>query len=93
MSHRAGAVASRSIELALRGERFQAADVRRSLSDPPSRSTTYRVLRQLEEDGWITQRGNGWHPDVKAQMLRGSDRDDEEDRDRGGPLVDVDDVL
>lgn len=69
MTHRAAAVASRAIALALRGESFTAEDVRRGVDDPPSRATVYRVLRQLEADEWIEQRGNGWHPDVKARLL------------------------
>ncbi|MBP1923400.1 DNA-binding IclR family transcriptional regulator [Halorubrum alkaliphilum] len=32
-------------------------------------STVYRVLRQLEADDWIEQRGNSWHPDMKPRML------------------------
>lgn len=78
MEHRAAAVASRGIELAIRGESFTAEDILKPLSStnrhpnttPPSRSTVYRVLRQLEDDEWIEQRGNGWHPDIKSKMLR-----------------------
>jgi len=96
MSHRSTAVASRAVELSLRGERFQLEDVRRGVDDPPSRSTIHRVLRQLETDDWIEQRGNGWHPGVKAQMLSdvgSSDDQDDGRRDRGGALVDVDEIL
>jgi hypothetical protein len=88
MTQRAAAVASRAIEIALRGEPFTADDVRRGVEDPPSRATVYRVLAQLQEDEWIEQRGNGWHPDVKAQMLGGGEK-----RDRGGFTIDVDDIL
>jgi len=87
MEHRSAAVASRGIELALSREPFTADDVRRAISDPPSRSTVYRVLAQLEADDWIEQRGNGWHPSVKAQMLSGKEK-----RDRGFSL-DMDDIL
>ena len=93
MKHRAAAVASRGIELALQREPFTADDVRRGLNvrrgheDPPSRATVYRVLAQLQEDDWIEQRGNGWHPDVKAQMLSGKEK-----RERGFSL-DMDDIL
>jgi len=87
MTHRAAAVASRGIELALQREPFTADDIRRGLDDPPSRSTVYRVLAQLQADEWIEQRGNGWHPDVKAQMLTGKEK-----RDRGFSL-DMDDIL
>ena len=86
MEHRGAAVASRGIELALQRESFTADDVRRGLTDPPSRATVYRVLRQLQEDDWIEQRGNGWHPDVKAQMFGGGSGG------RGFSL-DVDDIL
>ena len=87
MEHRAAAVASRGIELAMQREPFTADDVRRGLADPPSRATVYRVLAQLQEDEWIEQRGNGWHPDVKAQMLSGRKK-----RERGFSL-DMDDIL
>jgi len=87
MKHRAAAVASRGIELALQREPFTADDIRRGLDDPPSRSTVYRVLAQLEKDDWIEQRGNGWHPDVKAQMLSGKEK-----RERGFSL-NMDDIL
>lgn len=79
MRHRAGAVASYSIELAIRGVQFSASDIRRGLNDPPSKSTVYRVLRQLEQDEWITQLGNGWQPGMKAQMLGDIDNDRDED--------------
>ncbi len=87
MSHRAAAVASRGIELALSREPFTADDVRRGVDDPPSRATVYRVLAQLREDDWIEQRGNGWHPDVKAQMFSGK-----ENRESGFSL-DLDNIL
>jgi len=90
MEHRGAAVASRGIELALQREPFTADDVRRGLTDPPSRATVYRVLRQLQEDDWIEQRGNGWHPSVKARMLGdGADGD----RDGSGFGIDLDGVL
>ena len=69
MSHRAASVASRAIELALRGEHFTTTDIRRGVDDAPSRSTIYRVLDDLEGDDWIAQRGNGWVPGMKATML------------------------
>ena len=87
MTHRAAAVASRGIELALQREPFTADDIRRGVDDPPSRSTVYRVLQQLAADDWIEQRGNGWHPDMKAQMLSGKKK-----QDRGFSL-DMDDIL
>lgn len=87
MTHRAAGVASRGIELALQREPFTADDICRGVDDPPSRSTVYRVLHQLREDDWIEQRGNGWHPDVKAQMLSGKEK-----RERGFSL-DMDDNL
>jgi len=87
MTHRAAAVASRGIELALRREPFTADDIRRGVDDPPSRSTVYRVLAQLQEDEWIEQRGNGWHPDLKAQMLSGKEKRE------SGFSLDLDDIL
>ena len=100
MTHRAAAVASRGIELALQRDPFTADDIRRGLADPPSRSTVYRVLRQLEADDWIEQRGGGWHPDLKAQMLGGSgggdvdtDGRDRGDQAGGGFGLDLDEIL
>ena len=91
MSHRAATVASRAIELALRGEHFTAADIRRGVDDPPSRSTLYRVLDQLAADDWIAQRGNGWAPGMKATMLGGGD--DDTDDSRASFEIDTDDLL
>lgn len=92
MSHRAGAVASRAIELALQGEPFRVTDVQRGLSDPPSRQTIYRVLRQLEADDWITIQDHTWYPDIKAKGL--GDVDDQDDRERRrGFSVDAEDLL
>ena len=73
MSHRAAAVASRAIELALRDEHFTVTDIRRGVDDAPSRSTVYRVLDELAADDWIAQRGNGWAPGMTATMLGGGD--------------------
>ena len=102
MKHRSAGVASRAIELALQGRTVTVNEIQRGLSKPPSRQTIYRVFRQLEADDWIEQDGNEWHPDVKANLLSGDgsgdDRDGDQDdgdrrHDRGGPLVDVDDIL
>ena len=100
MTHRGAAVASRAIELSLQRDPFTADDIRRGLADPPSRSTVYRVLRQLEAADWIEQRGNGWHPDLKAQMLGGSgggdvdtDGRDRGDQAGGGFGLDLDEIL
>lgn len=79
MTHRAATVASRAIELALRGEHFTAADIRRGVDDAPSRATVYRVLDELAADDWIAQRGNGWAPSMKATMLGDSDADTDDD--------------
>lgn len=91
MSHRSAAVSSKVIEFSLRGREFQVSDLERDLTDPPSRQTMYRVLDQLREDDWIIQRGNGWVPGVKAQMLGTSG--DLEGGGRGGFSIDVDDLL
>lgn len=90
MTHRSAAVASRAIELALRGERFQVDDVQRGLSNPPSRQTIYRVLDQLDEDDWLTCHGKIWKPDLKASML--GDVDDEDDG-RDGFSLSAEDLL
>lgn len=92
MQHRATAVASRALELALRGKSFRVRDVQRGLSDPPSRQTVYRVLQQLEADDWIRVDGHSWHPDIKSQML--ADVDEGTDRDgRRGLGLDTEDLL
>jgi len=93
MTHRGAAVASRAIELALRGESFTADDIRRGVDDSPSRSTIYRVLRQLASCDWIEQQGNGWHPSVKAQLLRGSGSDDAKSDRRGSFEIDIEDIV
>ena len=72
MHHRSAAVASRAIELALREGAFRANDVRRGLDEPPSESTTTRVLRQLEADGWLTRetdRSDIWRAGLQARSL------------------------
>lgn len=86
MPHRATAVASHAIELALRGEAFKVQDLRRGIDDPPSRQTIYRVLRQLESDEWVTVDGHTWHPDFKAEALGDVDDSDE---DTAGFSIDV----
>jgi len=91
MTHRSAAVASRALELALRDQDFTVDDVRRGLSDPPSRQTIYRVLDQLAEDDWVTCSGKIWHPDIKAEML--GDVDDQDDGGREGFSLSADDLL
>lgn len=92
MPHRSAAVASRAIELALRGESFHLDDVRRGVDDPPAQSTIYRVLQQLAADEWIEQRGNAWHPDMQATMLGGGE-DDSTDDSGASFEIDTDDLL
>lgn len=91
MTHRATAVASRSVELALRGESFKLADIRRGVSDAPSRQTIYRVLSQLEADEWIEQDGKYWRPAFKSQLL--ADVDDEAGRERRGFALSASDLF
>jgi len=91
MEHRAAGVASRALELALRGESFQVKDIQRMLSDAPSRQTCYRVLRQLAADDWIYQNGKTWYPDLKAKGLRGDGENDPDDGD--GFSISADDVF
>ena len=93
MGHRAAAVASRAIELSLRGEHFTTADIRCGVDEPPSRSTVYRVLDELAADDWIAQRGNGWAPGMNATMLSG-DGDNGDSDDSGASFeIDTDDLL
>jgi len=89
MEHRAAGVASQAIEFAVRGKVFTVRDVQRGLSDPPSRQTVYRVLRQLASDDWIRRESHLWHPDIKATML--GDVDDTERR--GGFSLSADNLL
>jgi len=90
MQHRSTAVASLAFEKALRGESFQVSDLQRGLSDSPSRQTVYRILGQLEADGWIQCEGNTWHPAFKTQLLADVDGDR---GDRRGFDLGADDVL
>jgi hypothetical protein len=90
MKHRSTAVASEALELALRGKSFQMQDIKRGLSDPPSRQTIYRVLKQLSEDDWIEYEGKLWFPGTKAKLL--GDVDDVEKQSRGFDLS-ADDLL
>lgn len=50
-------------------------DIQSETDNSPSRQTVYRICSQLQEDGWIEQRGNGWHPSVKARMIGSVDGD------------------
>lgn len=72
MEHRAAAVASRALKLALTEGSFKAADVTRPLSRPPSPATVTRVLRQLEADDWLerdTPRSSIWRAGFQAKAL------------------------
>jgi len=91
MTHRSAAVASRALELSLRGKQFPVDDVRRGLDDPPSRQTIYRVLDQLAEDDWLRCSGKIWHPDLKAEML--GDVDGNQGARREGFSLDSSDLL
>ena len=91
MKHRSTAVASQALELALRNKTFTVSELQRSLTNPPSRQTIYRILKQLQKDDWITCDGKTWKPDLKAQMLANTDTDDAKEN-RGFSLS-ADDVL
>lgn len=72
MEHRAAAVASRALKLALTEGSFKAADVTRPFTRPPSEATVTRVLRQLEEDDWLereTERSSIWRAGFQARAL------------------------
>lgn len=72
MEHRAAAVASRALKLALTEGAFKANDVRRAFSRPPSEATVTRVLRQLEEDDWLQREADGssiWRAGFQARTL------------------------
>lgn len=72
MEHRAVAVASRALKLALTEGSFKAGDVRRGFARPPSEATVTRVLRQLEEDDWLEREEAGssiWRAGFQARAL------------------------
>lgn len=72
MEHRAAAVASRALKLALTEGAFKANDVRRAFARPPSEATVTRVLRQLEEDDWLERETDGssiWRAGLQARAL------------------------
>jgi DNA-binding HxlR family transcriptional regulator len=72
MEHRAAAVASRAVKLALTEGAFKAGEVRRGLARPPSKATVTRVLRQLEDDGWLQREVEGssiWRAGFQARAL------------------------
>ncbi|WP_302082916.1 hypothetical protein [Salinibaculum rarum] len=83
MQHASAAVASAAVKLALRGEPFQVSDLQHELTDPPSRQTIYRVLRQLEADDWVRSDHNTWRPDIQAEMLGDIDPNPDRGRDKG----------
>jgi len=90
MKHRSTAVASEALELALRGKSFQVEDIKRALSDPPSRQTIYRVLDQLADDDWVECERKLWFPGTKAKLL--GDVDEIEKQSSGFDLS-ADDLL
>ena len=101
MVHRTTAIASFGIELSLQGRSFHTSEIIKKFEmkysgqkseKPPSRSTVYRVLCQLEEEDWIEQRGNNWFPNVKSQML---EREDESTSNQASSdfQIEIDDIL
>jgi len=70
--HRAAAVVSRALRVAILEGKFRAGDIRRGLDDPPSSSTITRILRQLEADSWLSRNEDGsdlWRAGSQARML------------------------
>lgn len=70
--HKAAAAASRAIKLAITDGSFKASDVQRRFARPPSSSTVTRVLRQLEDDGWLQRESEDssiWRAGIQARML------------------------
>jgi DNA-binding IclR family transcriptional regulator len=53
VEHRSAQATGRAIRLAIHDGAFKAPDVTECLSTPPSRQTVTRILRQLEDDGWL----------------------------------------
>ena len=101
MVHRATAIASFGIELSLQERSFRTSEIVKKYEvkysgqkseKPPSRSTVYRVLCQLEEEDWIEQRGNKWFPNVKSQMLKGED-ESTNNRTNSDFQIEMDDIL
>lgn len=69
--HRAAAVASRAICLALNEQPFLASTLAERVDDPPSIRTIRRILSQLESDNWLERRSNmsdHWYP---GPLVRG----------------------
>lgn len=97
MEHRAAAVASRALKLALTEETFKASDVCRQLAHPPSEATVTRVLRQLESDDWLERdipNSSIWRAGFLARTLSDVDEQDSDERDRRrGFNIDTDDLL
>lgn len=90
MEHKAAAVASRAIKLAVTEGSFRAADVRRRFARPPSSATITRVLRQLEADDWLRREAEGssiWRAGTQARMVgdMGERALQEADREPVGP--------
>jgi len=72
MGHRSTAVAATAIRLAIEYGGFRARDLRRACDDPPSESTITRILRQLEENGWLDRRvekSDFWRAGLKAKTF------------------------
>lgn len=83
MKHRTTEIAGTAIELALRGQEFKTNELRKKTSESngASKSTLYRVLKQLEEDEWVHLEGKTWVPGVKARVLSDPGNEDVVDRD------------
>jgi len=93
MKHRSAHVASKIIELSLRGHSFTVSDIEGDITNSPSRQTIYRICDQLRKDEWIEQRGKSWHPSVKAQMIGSVTSDAQDTEQSSGLSLDLDEIL
>jgi DNA-binding HxlR family transcriptional regulator len=66
--HRAASVASEAIQLAISRGSFKGSEIQSDVSE----ATRTRVLRQLEQDGWLTRsvsQSSIWRAGEKAKSL------------------------
>lgn len=89
-THRSAKVASRAVRLAIREGSFKSPDVTGIMTDPPSRQTVTRILRQLEADGWLMRtdsKSSIWRAGPLARRLGdlGDTARQQADRDPIGP--------
>lgn len=72
VDHRSTKIASRAILEAIEFGQFKAPRICRHMTDPPSRQTVTRILRQLESEGWLERdvdRSSIWRAGPIIQSL------------------------